>query len=464
MSPSPLPEPADQVQPLAYPEGFLWGAATSSYQYEGANTNNQWYAWEQSGHIKTGDSCGLAGDWWAHAERDFDAAEAMGLNALRLSLEWSRIEPHMDVWDSQAIIRYRQMLQALRDRHILPLVTLHHFTDPLWFAERGGFLAPDAVARFTAYATYVTEELGDLCDFWCTINEPNVYAVAGYLTGDFPPGHRGDVAAAIRVQGAMARAHAQAYQAIHRLLPEARVGWAQHFMIFDPAKPSSSLDRLIARLQDWGFNDFFPRAVRTGAGALPLGLLTGDLRALRGSCDYVGINVYYRDLVTFDPGHPSELFGRRSIAAGAPEGDPPVEGVLGEIYPAGIARIAKRVATDLGKPIYVTENGVADRADRLRPWELTMALRSVHQAISQGIDVRGYFHWSLVDNFEWAEGWRQRFGLIELDLESQERRPRRSAALYAAVAHANALTPEMVREYAPSALATVPSLSWPAAN
>jgi beta-glucosidase len=167
----------------------------------------------------------------------------------------------------------------------------------------------------------------------------------------------------------------------------------------------------------------------------------------------VGINVYYRDLVKFDLGRPSELFGHRSIAAGAPEGDPPVEGVLGEIYPDGIRRIARRVARDLGKPVYVTENGVADRSDRLRPWELATAVRSVHQAIQQGIDIRGYFHWSLVDNFEWAEGWGQRFGLIELDPATQERTPRRSAELYAAIAHANALSLQALREYTPDAVA-----------
>src|SRR5215469_2692320 len=148
-SPKAESQDQDEESHLSFPAGFLWAVATSSYQYEGQNTNNQWYAWEQSGHIKTGDSCGLASDWWAHAEQDFNAAQAMGLNALRLSLEWSRIEPSMGVFDPQAIDRYRQMLQGLRERGIQPLVTLHHFTDPLWFAERGAFLTPDAEARFS---------------------------------------------------------------------------------------------------------------------------------------------------------------------------------------------------------------------------------------------------------------------------------------------------------------------------
>ena len=157
--------------------------------------------------------------------------------------------------------------------------------------------------------------------------------------------------------------------------------------------------------------------------------------------------MYYRDLVRFDLGSFSELCGRRSIAPGAPEGDPPFAGVLGEIYPAGILRVAQRIAAMFGKPIYVTENGVADRQDRLRPWELAQAVRSLHQCLERGIDLRGYFHWSLVDNFEWAEGWRQRFGLISIDPRTQERVPRPSAGLYSAVAHANALTPEMVAQH-----------------
>src|SRR5262245_61823681 len=176
---------------LAFPKGFLWGVATSAHQVEGGNTNNSWYAWERSGHIHTGESAGLACDWWEHAERDFDLAQGMGLNALRLSLEWSRIEPQPGVWDKAALARYRQMLLGLRTRGLEPLVTLHHFTNPLWLEERGAFLAPDAAERFVRYATHAVEELGDLCDFWCTINEPNVYALIGYVVGYFPPGRTG---------------------------------------------------------------------------------------------------------------------------------------------------------------------------------------------------------------------------------------------------------------------------------
>lgn len=378
----------------------------------------------------------------------------MGLNALRLSLEWSRIEPRPGEWDDRALERYRAMLRALRERNIAPMVTLHHFTNPLWFEERGAFLAPDAVERFERYTAQAVEALGDLCDFWCTINEPNIYSIVGYQIGDFPPGRKGAVAATVRVQAAMARAHAAAYATIHRIQPAARVGWAQNINTFDPARPNSRLDRRIATLIDSAFNDFFPRAVRTGSARFPFSLAAGDLRAVKDTCDYVGINLYYRDLIHFDLRSATQLFGRREVAPGAPRSDQPVTGSWGEVYPAGIIRVAERVAP-LGKPIYVTENGVADATDRLRPWQMAMAVKALHTALAQGLDIRGYYHWSLVDNFEWAEGWATRFGLIALDPATQQRTPRRSAEFYSAIAHANALTPAMLRAYAPTALAEI---------
>src|SRR5690242_70125 len=170
---------------LRFPEGFLWGTASSSHQCEGNNTNNQWHRWEQQGHVFTGETSGDAANWWQNAESDFALAEQMGNNALRLSLEWSRIEPAEGRWDSAAIDRYRQMLLDLRRRRMVPLVTLHHFTEPLWFVDRGGFANEENIRFFVRYVKYAVEALRDLCDFWVTINEPNVYATQGYELGSF---------------------------------------------------------------------------------------------------------------------------------------------------------------------------------------------------------------------------------------------------------------------------------------
>ena len=439
------PVTASAPETLTFPAGFRWGVATSSYQFEGNCANSQWYAWERAGHSKSGDIAGNACDWWRHAERDFDLAQQLGLNALRLSLEWSRLEPRPGEWDATAFARYREMLQGLRARGIEPMVTLHHFSNPIWFEEKGGFLAPDAVSTFFRFVVRVVEELGDLCDLWCTINEPNVYSVVGYILGEWPPSHRGDARNAFKVEATLARAHAAAYVAIHQRQPNARVGWAQNYNILDPAT-NSPLDRFAAGVQDAAYNDFFPRAVLTGRSVFPFNLLAGKLHAVRGSCDFIGINIYYRERVAFDLHHASELFGRRFSPANTPHGDPGVNDFFGEVYPEGILRVAQRLAV-FGKPIYITEHGVADRTDRIRPWVIEQGVRSIHAALRQGLDVRGYYHWSLVDNFEWAEGWRSRFGLAALDIATQERTLRPSGQFYGAIASANALTGDMVRQF-----------------
>ena len=212
---------------LRFPNGFLWGTASSSYQCEGGNTNNQWYRWEQQGRIRSGDVCGDAANWWHSAEQDFALAEQMENNALRLSLEWSRIEPTPGQWDVTAIERYRVMLSDLRRRRMKPVVTLHHFTEPLWFVERGGFAHEDNLHFFIRYVTYVVTALKDLCDFWVTINEPNIYATQGYELGSYPPGEH-NLRLTFQVVRNLLLAHVQAFYAIRNLQPQAQIGYCLH--------------------------------------------------------------------------------------------------------------------------------------------------------------------------------------------------------------------------------------------
>ena len=218
---------------LRFPEGFLWGTASSAYQCEGGNTNNQWYRWEQQGHILAGDRCGNASNWWIEAERDFALAEQMENNALRLSVEWSRLEPEEGKWDDAALDRYREMLLNLRRRHLKPMVTLHHFTDPLWFADRGGFEKVENIRFFVRFVTYVVERLRDLCDFWLTINEPNVYAFLGYLLGNYPPGEH-NVVRALQVLRNLIQAHVEAFYTIRRIQPVSQIGYCLDYRIFVP--------------------------------------------------------------------------------------------------------------------------------------------------------------------------------------------------------------------------------------
>lgn len=414
---------------LTFPHDFLWGTATAAHQVEGGNFNNDWWAWEQAGHIVDGGTSRVACDWWQRAEEDFDVAAALGQNAHRLSIEWSRIEPARGQWDDAAIARYRQMLAALRERGITPMVTLHHFTNPLWLAREGGWEHPSVVERFRRFARKVVSELGDLVSLWVTINEPMVYVFQGYFDGRWPPGKKNPVAG-IRVARHMVMAHAAAYHTIHELQPEAHVGIAKHMRVFDPLT-RSRLDRAVARLQDFLFNRLFIATLTDGVFRIPP---RRRIPEAIDSQDFIGLNYYARDRVAFDLGSPATLFGRLTTTPGAEVGPPG----WGEMYPEGIYRLLKRLSA-WRKPIYVTECGVPDTADMDRPRFIVTHLRETHRAIEEGVPVQGFFHWTLVDNFEWVEGWSMRFGLIALDVETGERRDKPAAEVYATICRTNLL-------------------------
>jgi len=441
---------------LLFPEGFLWGTASSSYQCEGGNTNNQWYRWEQQGHIRSGDRCAEAVNWWKRAESDFALAEQMGNNALRLSLEWSRIEPTEGCWDNEVFDRYRTMLTDLRNRHIKPIVTLHHFTEPLWFADLGGFAHEDNLRFFVRYVTHAIQGLKDLCDFWITINEPNVYAVQAYVLGLYPPGEH-NLVRALHVLRNLMQAHVEAFYAICDLQPEAQIGYCLDYRLFDPTNALSPLDRSGARLHETFFSWATLQAGETGRFTFPLNMLIAPIAHAAGARDYHGVNYYTREMVHFDPTMPSEMFGRRFKLAGSVYNDPGLDNDYGEIYPPGLYRVLKSVyqRTRGNKPLYITENGFSDAFDDRRPRAILEHLAMVHRAIGDGIPVQGYLHWSLVDNFEWTDGWGVRFGLIEVDPLTQERIARRSAGLFGAICRANAITEAIVECYAPGAMDVV---------
>jgi beta-glucosidase len=424
-----------------FPPDFQWGVATASHQVEGNNERNQWCTWEQEpGHIAENHISGLACDWWQNAEADFDYARAMGLSSLRLSIEWSRVEIAPGRIDTAALDRYREMLQALRDRDIAPMVTLHHFSDPQWLTDKGGWTNPDVIPYFTRYVEQIVQALGDLTTCWCTVNEPNVYASMGYIQGTFPPGER-DIKTAAVVLRHMLRAHGAAYKRIHQMQENASVGLAHNIRFFDPVNPRSPRDRAVAWLQDFWFNQSTLAAVWQGIWLPPLGF--GPTFGTRRTLDWIGLNYYTRDLIAYDrsagPG-----YGRTEHTPGAEL----LDGDYGELYPKGLTRALKWLSR-LGIPIHITENGIPDGDDDQRPRAMLLHLYQLWRALQDNIPVRSYYHWTLVDNFEWAEGWTLPFGLIELDPQSQKRRARPSADLYAAIARGNAITPEMIDAYAP---------------
>jgi beta-glucosidase len=425
-----------------FPKGFLWGTATASHQVEGGNTNNNWYKWEQDGHTayKSGKAC----DWWGGRwKEDFDHAAETGQNAHRLSVEWSRIQPTPDRWDEESIERYRFMLRGLHERGITPMVTLHHFTDPLWLGELQGWETDAVVPLFEKFTRKVVEALKEYCMLWCTINEPNVYAIEGYLRGNFPPG-KDDLKLSLRVQANMLRAHAAAYRLIHQLQPEARVGYALNFRPQEAAHPAFPLDRLMRRIRFDGINMAFPSAISTGVMRSPVGSL--PVPEARGTQDYFGLNYYLVDTVAFDLRNRAEYFSRSFF----PKGTDVADAGTNANQPEGFFWAFKWITKNYPNlPILVTENGIEDSTDRIRPRFIAQHIHSMWRAVNFNWPVKGYFHWSLVDNFEWERGWNHRFGLWALDIESQKRTKRPSADLYAAICKENGLTSAMVQDYCP---------------
>jgi beta-glucosidase len=433
-----------------FPDGFLWGVGSSAYQFEGDSVNTQWYEFESKGGIRTGERSGKACDWWHNAEKDFDIAREMGVNSLRLSVSWARIEPNEGIFDPQAIERYRQMLSALIERNIRPLICLHHFAHPVWFEKKGAFLSADCVVDYLRFVKFVVSELCDLCDIWLTFNEPNVYAVEGYLDGDHPPAMRGNLPGYFKALGNMARCHAAAYHTIHEIQRESLVSFANHFLIFTHAK-DQPFDRLAARIASNSFNNVFFNMLE-GQKLPPFCGLKDCNEPLKGTFDFIGVNIYGGVDVAFDLFKPQMGFIRRIKPKSGHIGDLDPDGnpMFGEIFPQGIRIVAEKLA-HYGKPFFVLESGVPDRDDKLRPWVIACAATTIHKLIEHRYKILGYHHWSLVDNFEWAQGYSMKFGLVAMDHITQERKPRRSASFFSEIIKANALTMDMVKKYAPEA-------------
>jgi beta-glucosidase len=403
---------------VRFPEGFRWGTASAAHQVEGDNRNCDWWEFEQRpGAIADGDTSLVANDHYHRYREDFSLLRELQQNAHRLSLEWSRIEPTEGEFDSRQIRHYRDVLGELREQGIEPMVTLHHFTSPLWFTRKGGWAASGAARAFMPFVHKVADELGDLVSMWCTINEPNIYAVNGWITGEFPPGRAGDVAALYRVTANMRRAHELAYAAIKRRWPDTPAGLSHHKFRFLPASDK--------------------RRDRWAAGASQLAVdrwpvAPGQLRrVVEAPSDFIGIAHYWGQMCAFDPSLTKQQFIRRSNVTGAPVGE------MGWSYDPRWMREVLGELKSLGKPVYVTENGLATSDDELRLRYLKEVLINVREAIADGVDVRGYFHWTNTDNFEWARGYSVKFGLIEVDRKTLERTIKPSGRLYARIAGSN---------------------------
>lgn len=403
---------------MKLPTNLLLGTATSATQVEGGCTTSDWAAFAaKPGRVARGDSPVTGCDSWRRWREDVALQRELGMQLYRFGIEWARVEPRPGEIDRAALDTYRAMLGELRDAGIEAMITLHHFTLPAWLAERGGVLAPEFPARLGQFARVAAKALGDLCRLWVTVNEPNVLAAHAYLLGVWPPAERSAVRA-WRAQGRLLDAHDAAYRALKdERGDDAQVGVAHHLRDIEPERPHLRRDRAAAALFARVFNDAFARAAIE-----------------RGTQDFFGINYYSRDVVRFSTRHASEMFVQRGVPRGAPVSD------LGwEIHPRGLGRVLRAWATRARLPVYVTENGIADARDDRRGPFLLAHLAEIARAASDGVDVRGYCHWSLLDNFEWHEGYAPRFGLVACDERTGERRVRESARLYARIARTRVL-------------------------
>lgn len=426
-----------------FPTGFLWGTSTSAYQVEGNNLNTNWYEWEQiPNKIFDNQTAGKACDWWSGRWKDdLDRAVMTHQNAHRLSIEWSRIQPEINRWDETALDHYRDILRGLRDRGLSPIVTLHHFTEPLWLSEIGGWENDMIISYFEKYVEKVVEGLKEYCSMWIPINEPNVLAHQAFIEGNFPPGKKSLQSSFIALSH-MTKAHIAAYASIKRISPVSRVGTAINYRAFWPENENNPFDRWMSNFLDHQFNDSFMNALRYGK--LKYALKQERLSAPKGNFDFVGVNYYSGDEVKFNLFKPGQLFHQRKYPKLSEISE---NGFIANV-PAGFDK-ALHWALKFNCSIIVTENGIEDSQDLLRPQYLIEHIHKVWRAANLNYQLKGYFHWTLVDNFEWERGWSQRFGLWRLNLQDQTRVKTKSADLYSQICKTNSLSSEMVNKFSP---------------
>lgn len=409
---------------LKFSENFLWGAATSAHQVEGNNTSNDWWTAEQSGKLKTAEgkptpSSGLAADQYNRFEEDFELAKSLEHNAHRLSLEWSRIEPDEGQFNIEAIEHYKKVLQSLREKNLKVMLTLHHFTNPLWLTKKGGWENGKAPYYFERFVKKVVPELKDYVDLWVTINEPGIYMIMSYIRGIWPPQKKSKWSS-WKVFYNMARAHKKAYRTIHQLIPNSQVGIANNIASFQNFHHHSLIEGLMVWVLDFFGNHLFYKLS---------GIKTHD---------FLGLNYYFNEYISFNGDK------RLPSVVDVTKTKKDISDLGWEINPEGMFDILMDFS-DYHKPVYITENGVASTNDDRRVRFLLSYLKEVYHAIQAGVDVKGYFYWSLIDNFEWEKGFEPRFGLIDIDYKTQKRTPHQSAYVYADIINHNGIPHHLLK-------------------
>lgn len=408
---------------LKFPGGFLWGTSTSAHQVEGGNVND-WSEWEHANSVRLAAEAarrhakastripdyilnnypnplleenyvsGRATDHYNRYEEDFDIAKSLGHNAHRFSIEWSRIEPEEGEFNQSEIEHYRNIIKAFKIRGLEPFISLWHWTVPIWFAKKGGFEKRENIKYFVRFCERIISEFKNDVKFWIVLNEPEIYTGHSYLKGVWPP-QKKNFFSYLKVFKNLICAHKAAFLAIKQADAQAQVGIAKNNIYFEG---------WLAPIADWWWNFYF-------------------LNRIKNHQDFIGLNHYFHNRINYG-------FNKNE--------NKKISDLGWELYPEAIYYVLKDLKK-YNKPIYVTENGLADAKDEKRTWFIFETLKNVHRAITEGVNVNGYFHWSLLDNFEWDKGFWPRFGLVEIDYKTLERKIRPSAQEYAKICKNNEL-------------------------
>jgi len=412
----------ERLEKDGFPKDFVWGTATAAHQVEGNCTNNQWYRWEDMG--KTRDKSGVAGDHWNKYESDIQLMKQLNTNSYRFSIEWSKIEPEPGVWDESAIKHYGDVIQALHANGIRPMITLFHFTIPLWFADMGGFEKEENIKYFVRFSKRAFAEYSSMVNLWCTINEISVYWMMSYVIGVFPPGKtiytwERDIS---RVHANLGLAHVRVYRALKAMSngENAQIGIVKNMMQFEPKNPNNIIFRFLGSTFNSMWNEPL-HFLKTGEFRIPFtnGFSKIHDPSAIDAYDFLGVNYYSRVLLGIPQNglNLQDLFDENNIVMFDDEIKTEMPYT---IYPEGLYRGLLDAHERGFAPIYITENGAPDQNNAYRSLWIERYLYATQKAIEEGVDIRGFYYWSLFDNFEWIEGYHQYFGLYTIERNLRE--------------------------------------------
>ncbi len=412
---------------------MLLGVASAATQVDGGDFGHTWNDWYEKGHIKDGSDPAVATGHWDRWREDIMLMHRLGIQTYRFGVEWARVEPREGEFDEEAIAHIKEEIMLLLALGIKPLVTLHHFTNPMWFEEKGGWEKFENVRAFLLYVEKMVRSIGHLVNEYITINEPNVYATNGYFFGQWPPGKK-SAPATLEVMSNLAAAHIKSYRLIHDMrrsmgFRDSKVSFANHLRVFEPKNHLNPANKASAKMMEALFQGYLTRAMLTGEFKKPL---KNNGRDRRGAyCDFHAVNYYSRSTVS------------TAFADGVREGCNKND--LGwEIYPAGIVKCCEKLMAITMLPIYITENGTCDLSDSFRSRYIYDHLKALCES---GLPVKRYYHWCFNDNFEWVEGNFARFGIVHTDFDTLERSVKRSGEFYSEIIKNHGVTDEMYDEY-----------------